>query len=161
MPFNILSSLVNKVTEDFRDYRRAFVTLLVLTAALFISQIWGNGQISGFWKDIQPHNQQYTELAFLDPNNLPTGLDSSNSLSFGFMVHNVEGIATNYKYVISVKEKTGVEIIKSGYLTLANNDHLSLNQTLSIPSQSNPQEVIVSLPAQHESIDLLLNRSAS
>jgi len=141
MPFNLFSSIVAHSAKQFRLYRRALITLMVVFVLIIGSQAWSNGKFADFWTAIQPHNQSYTELAFNNPNNLPTVIPANKIITFTFWVHNVEGRSLVYPYTITIKSGNTSTVIKKGEFYLGDNHQTSIKESVTVPSTSSDNTV--------------------
>jgi hypothetical protein len=155
-PVALLSSV-----KRMRTARFEIATLIILCVGVVLAFAWNDGKLADFWTAIQPHNQQYTALAFTDANTLPIALDNNNTLSFAFTVGNVEGKTTSYPYIVTVTSKTGNKVVSVGNVTIPADGEVIVPEKLTLVRTSDPEAVTVTLPIESESIDFMLKGSAA
>lgn len=156
MPFVLLKPVISWLSETFRLFSRAILTLVVTFAFAGVWGLCSSGKVSAFWSDIQPRSQNYTELAFDNVNNLPTSVSVSGQVAFSFMIHNVEGKAMSYPYVISVQTIGNTQVIKYGTISLSANAYAYIPESISVSSSIQRQEIQITLPTKQQSIGLWL-----
>jgi len=160
VPFNILKLIDPRKIDNLNSFYRIASLVIIFSSILLISWLSSNHRASNFYKDILPHNQQYTALYFNNTGSLPVSVPRNNRLSVSFSIVNDEGKVQHYQYLIVVISKTKEIIVKRGELTLASNHKSNVRSNFGMPAHIRAKEILISLPAQRESIYLLLKESA-
>jgi len=160
VPFNILKLIDPRKIDNINSFYRIVSLVIIFSSVLLISWLVSSHRASNFYNDILPHNKQYTALYFNNTKSLPVSVPRSNRLSISFSIVNDEEKAQHYQYLISVISKAKEITVKQGGLTLASNHKSNVKANFGMPAHIKANEVLISLPAQHESIYLLLKESA-
>ncbi len=111
-----------------------------------------------------PKPEKLTELYFNDFNdnaNLPSSATKNQSnvdiapptLSFAFVVHNLETTDYQYVYEVSVNLNGARHIVDSGKVLVKNNQYYIKNEKINLMNVPGRQEVIVELTNNHQTID--------
>ncbi len=107
-----------------------------------------------------PKPEKLTELYFNDNANLPSSatknqanVDTAPTLSFAFVVHNLETTDYQYVYEVSVNLNGTRHIIDSGKVLVKNNQYYSKNEKFNLMNVPGRQEVVVELTNKHQAID--------
>jgi hypothetical protein len=161
VPFEFKKLLSKSSVNKLRFLRVELMVMVLLGVGFIGSMAWSSGKLSSFWSAIQPHDQQYTALAFTNVNNLPYGIFTSDKLSFAFTIQNEEGRPTAYTYIVTGTTASDTRQLISGDISLSNNQEVTIPINLSFLPADKLQKITVSLPGQSESIDFILNPSAS
>ncbi len=140
MPFNIFLNLIDRA-DKLSSIKRTISVLVILSAITFIQWGFSTHDFDRFYNAIQPHNQSYTELAFNNPNNLPTVIPANHIITFTFWVHNVEGRSLVYPYTIIIKSGNTSTVIKKGEFYLGDNHQASIKENVTVPSTSSDNTV--------------------
>jgi LysM repeat protein len=140
MPFNLFLNLIDRA-DKLSSIKRTISVLVILSAITFISLGFNTHTFDRFYNAVQPHNQTYTELAFINPNNLPTVIPANNIITFTFWVHNVEGKTLVYPYTIIIKSGSTSTVIKKGEFYLGDNHQTSIKENVTVPSTSSDNTV--------------------
>lgn len=109
------------------------------------------------WK-LLPQPEAYTELYFNNSQELPS-VPTTQSISFSFHLHNVEGATVTYPYDVVAYGANGVAtVVKNGSVTLGNGIYTDVPVTFVLPKadQTGRTEVLVILPIQNQTIDFWL-----
>ena len=147
VPFNLTSRLIDKCAEQFTLYRRAIVTLLILFAILFISQLWSSGKISNqlnSW-DLLPKPERLTELYFTNSSNLPAVYTPGQQQTVSFTVRDIEYRTTKYTYTINQTNNSTDSALTQGSFTLKQNQSTVLKIPITLVNQGNHSQIEVSL----------------
>ncbi len=135
------------------------LVLVVTVVTLFINvnRAAVNNQLAAL--DLIPKPELLTELYFNDNANLPTTATSKQTISFTFVIHNLE--TTDYQYVYDVAvDAIGIRhIVDSGNVLVKNNQYYIKNEKLNLMNFPGRQNVVVELTNIHQSIDFWVANS--
>jgi LysM repeat protein len=138
----IPSFSLEKFRVWLKPYYRALAVLIIAPIiAVVMTWVSTAGNVSNIWQNLQVKNQAYTELAFNNPNNLPTVIPANHIITFTFWVHNVEGRSLVYRYTIIIKSGNTSTVIKKGEFYLGNNYQTSIKENVTVPSTSSDNTV--------------------
>ncbi len=78
--------------------------------------------------DLIPKPEKLTELYFNNNANLPDATTGKQTVSFAFVIHNLETTDYQYVYAISVNANGVRHIVDSGEILLKNNQYYTKNE---------------------------------
>lgn len=159
VPFSIPKNLNLRKIDNLSSFQRVISLTLLILFIVLINWLVGTSKISSFYNAILPHNQTFTELAFNNVDSLPSTIPSDNQVNFSFMIHNVEGKAVSYPFVITLENGNVYKTLDSGKVTLKSNGAVNIPENLSIQGTSQRQEVVITLSNLKQSIDFWLKGS--
>lgn len=139
------------INAFFLGFAIAILTLFILY----------NGRIVTFLSDnkLLPMNEALTELYFEDYNKLPIAGKSGAPYTFRFTIHNMENKTMDYSYNVTQHSASTNEIIKSGSLSLQNNELKMLDTTFTLASDSARTRISVHLINKNQEIHFWVNNS--
>lgn len=110
--------------------------------------------------DLIPKPETMTELYFASNANLPSTVTDNQTISFSFVIHNLEMSTYQYAYSISVDDTNGTKrIVDSGYVLVKNDQYYVKNEKFNLTKALGRQEVVVELTNKQQSIDFWVGDS--
>jgi hypothetical protein len=103
--------------------------------------------------DLIPKPEKLTELYFNDNANLPNSVTSNQTVSFAFVIHNLEATNFQYTYDVSVNANGTRHIVDSGNVLVKNNQYYVKNEKINLIHSTGSQEVVIELTNKQQSID--------
>ena len=142
---------VININAFFLGFAIAILTLFILY----------NGRIVTFLSDnkLLPMNEALTELYFEDYNRLPIAGKSGAPYAFRFTIHNMENKTMDYSYNVTQQSGSTNEIIRTGSLSLQNNELKTLESTFTLASGSARTRISVNLINKNQEIHFWVNNS--
>jgi hypothetical protein len=138
----------------------------IILILLIISAIWGVYLLKDViyvkldqWKLI-PRPERFTELYFNDHNTLPKQISKGGKIKFSFVIHNLEGRAMEYPYIVYFKSPDGLTVpIKEGSVAIAAGESRIVEETYTAAFEENKGGIFVELIQKQQKIHFLLNNN--
>jgi hypothetical protein len=102
--------------------------------------------------DLIPKPETLTELYFNDSTNLPKSAASNQTISFAFVIHNLEATDYQYTYKVSVNANDTRQVVDSGTLLVKDDHYYVKNEQFNLLDVPGSQEVVVELTNKQQSI---------
>jgi len=97
----------------------------------------------------------YTELAFTNPQSLPTQLSSEQaSIPVSFGIHNVSGSSHTYRWSIELVRSGRSQLKAAGVVSAPAQGRATVDRTVAMPCVGGQLQVVARLASPAESIDL-------
>jgi hypothetical protein len=103
--------------------------------------------------DLLPKPEKMTELYFNDSTKLPDSATRNQTISFTFVIHNLETTNYQYLYEVSVIANGTPHIVDSGSVFVKDNEYFVKDEKFHLMNVSGGQKVVVELLNKHQSID--------
>jgi len=104
----------------------------------------------GEWK-LLPQQDRFTELYLNDNLEVPKQINSGDTVSFSFTIHNLEGQSTTYPYAVYFVDSSGITTtIDSRPIILADNKSTVINEAYVFKESRDQVTFFISLPQQNE-----------
>lgn len=104
-------------------------------------------------------NEALTELYFEDHNKLPIVTQPGVPFTFRFTIHNMENKSMDYSYTVVEQSGTVNSLVKSGELSLKDNELKTLDQTVELASGATKTKISVNLINKNQEIHFWVNNS--
>jgi hypothetical protein len=109
--------------------------------------------------DLLPKPETMTELYFTNNVNLPSTVTGNQTISFSFVIHNLEMTDYQYVYNVSVNVNGTKHVVDSGRVLVKNDQYYVKNEKFELTSSPGKQEVVVELTNMQQSIDFWVGDS--
>jgi len=132
---------------------------LAILVAILGSLYFETGPIYGELKNLNliPVPERFTELYFQDPATLPNSVAKGKTLSFSFVIHNVEGATTTYPYVAYFESSDNTKsVLQNGNVSLSDNESTTIAVAHTFAAAAGTGTIVVDLPTLSQQIDFLL-----
>lgn len=103
--------------------------------------------------DLVPKPEKLTELYFSNNASLPDTATRNQTISFAFVIHNLETTDYQYVYSVSVNANGMSHIVDSGNVLVKNNQYYVKSERFNLMNAPGRQEVVVELTNKQQSID--------
>ncbi|HEY4036120.1 MAG TPA: hypothetical protein VGL94_19350 [Ktedonobacteraceae bacterium] len=84
---------------------------------------------------------------------MPNSVTSNQTVSFAFVIHNLEATNFQYTYDVSVNANGTRHIVDSGNVLVKNNQYYVKNEKINLIHSTGSQEVVIELTNKQQSID--------
>jgi hypothetical protein len=101
----------------------------------------------------------YTALAFTSPANLPVTAVAGQDMSLAFTISNHQGQPIRYRYVLASGSTTTLTRLRTGSKLVRAGQEWTVKTAFAPKCRTRECRIQVSLPGQHEHIDLLVTRA--
>jgi hypothetical protein len=110
------------------------------------------------WK-LVPHEEKLTELYIADYNALPKAVVPGQVVPFTFVIHNLEGTSTVYRYTVSAGvSSTTRQTIASGVMQATSGEYKDVLGSYTVGSTTASTTIYIELPDQALSLHFMVPR---
>jgi len=103
--------------------------------------------------------ERFTELYFVDHVHLPRRISKGETVSFSFVIHNLEGEKKEYAYSVYYRSQDGqiIKAIEEDAVTLADGESITIEESYTSTLPETSGGIHVELEGEQLEIHLLLN----
>lgn len=103
--------------------------------------------------DLVPKSEKLTELYFDNSADLPASVTGNQTISFTFVVHNLETTDYQYTYDVVVIANGGRHVVDGGIVLVKKNQSFIKKEEIPVENSPGRQDVVVELVNLRQSID--------
>jgi len=108
-----------------------------------------------------PQPENLTELYFDTHERLPKSLTEKQSVSFAFVIHNLEATDYQYAYIVAIQSQGMSQIVDRGNILVKDGQYYTKTENFMLKDTAKEQKVVVELTNKGQSIHFWIGKDLS